>query len=365
MFLLKLFKNRAINFSRHSNNFNGIRLVAALLVIIAHSSSLLGLGYSSIDPTKFLFGIGMGRFGVLTFFIISGFLITKSWENKKNTVDFALARILRIYPAAIVVVLLSALVLGPLLTNLPLTVYFNHETTHLYLEDVTLYRMYYYLPGVFETNPMSSINGSLWTLPYEFTCYVFLGSIGLLKLMNKKRFIITFILLLFLLKFFFITEINQIIIPIIGIDFKTFFPLFIYFMAGSLFYVLRNEIKLNLGASLFFTLLIYCCKEYPITEYLTPIAFTYILMTIAFAGPSTFNTIGKYGDFSYGLYLYAFPVQQLIIYFLPPQIPLLLMMFLSVVLTFPLAYFSWFLIEKPANKLRYKFAEFSITNPKT
>jgi len=144
----------------------------------------------------------MGRFGVLIFFVISGFLIAMSWEKKKNVVDFALARVLRIYPAVIVVVLLSVIILGPLLTTKSICEYFNNNLTKLYIQDITLFRMYYYLPGVFEFNPTSSINGSLWTLPYEFTCYIFLGFLGLIKALIKKKIMLICFVLLILIHFF-------------------------------------------------------------------------------------------------------------------------------------------------------------------
>lgn len=352
---IKLIASNEINLARLSNNFDFLRLFAASLVIIAHSPIILGSSSLPWDPIQAFFGISMGRFGVLMFFIISGFLIAMSWEKKKNIVDFALGRVLRIYPAAIVIVLLSVFVLGPLLTTFSIDEYFSNDLTKQYIQDVTLYRMYYFLPGVFELNPISSINGSLWTLPYEFTCYIFLAILGLIKVISKKQIMLIAFVALLLIQVLFSVEINKIVIPIIGIDFKTFYSLFLYFISGSVFYVFREHIKLNILVAVLSAVILYGFKDTSISLYLSFILLTYIIMFVAFYKPLPFQKFGQYGDFSYGLYLYAFPVQQLIVYFFGDSISLFSMILLSFLFTFPFAYFSWNAIEKPSLKLRAEF----------
>lgn len=354
-FFLKLFKNSEVNLARQANNIDFIRLIAASLVIIAHAPYILNLDALSWDPMSKIYGINMGRLGVFIFFIISGYLITMSWQKKKDIVDFTLARILRIYPAVIIVVILSVFILGPLLTTISIGDYFNSSITKQYIQDATLFRMYYYLPGVFESNPTHSINGSLWTLPYEFTCYIFIGILGLMKIISNKKSAIIFYILLIFVDFFFDKQVHGIVIPIIGIDFKTFFPLFLYFISGSLFYILRDNIKLNILGAIVSTIILYCSKGTTISAYLSPILLTYIIITLAFYEPLPFKRIGKYGDLSYGLYLYAFPVQQLIVYVLGNEISLFTMIILSFLLTLPFAYFSWHFIEKPSIQMRKRY----------
>src|SRR5688572_20698102 len=153
--------------SRSSNNFDFIRISASVFVLIGHSSDVLYNKHLSFDPAKWLFGFSLQSFGVLIFFIISGFLVTKSFEFKSTWPRFLIGRILRIFPALIVVVLLSVFVLGPMITTYSIEDYFENHFTFQYLQNMTLYRMYYYLPGVFESNPVAgSVNASLWTLPY-------------------------------------------------------------------------------------------------------------------------------------------------------------------------------------------------------
>ena len=103
-FILSLTKPNEVTLARQSNNFDFLRLFAAILVLIDHSPTVLSGNLLSWDPFLEVFGISMGKFGVLVFFIISGYLITMSWEKKKDAIDFILARFLRIYPAVIVLV---------------------------------------------------------------------------------------------------------------------------------------------------------------------------------------------------------------------------------------------------------------------
>lgn len=338
---------------RAENNFDFIRLVSAAMVLIHHSSPLLIGQPNNYDPFQFLLGLGMGGLGVKTFFIISGFLIHNSWVNKKSVLDFFVARVFRIYPAAIIVVLLSALILGPLVTSLSLNDYFNHNITHKYLQNISLYRMYYFLPGVFENNPTSSINGSLWSLSYEFTCYVLLAVLGLLAILKNKWLLLGVFLILMLLNLFGSNYINQLIIPVIGIDLKTLYIPLLYFMSGSLYFSFKDSIKYNT----LFMLLVYCIifitKELNIlSTYINIILMPYLIFWLAFQRKLKFNKLTKYGDFSYGLYLYAFPVQQLIVYFFREEMNLFSFSIIALLISLLFGILSWKYIESPALKLR-------------
>lgn len=109
--------------------------------------------------------------GVVIFFSISGYLITASWSRTKNPISYLAARSLRIFPA-LVVVLVCMLVVGPLVTTLTTSAYFDHPATWSYLSHIIL-RPQYELPGVWATQPYpNAVNGSLWTLPAEFFCYL-------------------------------------------------------------------------------------------------------------------------------------------------------------------------------------------------
>ena len=339
--------------SRSSNNFDFIRISASVFVLIGHSSDVLYNKHLSFDPAKWLFGFSLQSLGVLIFFIISGFLVTKSFENKTSWIRFLAGRVLRIFPALIVVILISVFMLGSLVTTLHWNDYFSNHLTWQYLQNITLFRMYYYLPGVFDTNPIAgSVNASLWTLPYEFTCYLYIALIGIYSLMSNKWISLVLFLVYFTAYLFWQVEIDKVVIPIIGIDFRTFFLPFLFFLSGSVFYKFRHYIQFHIYG------LLVCVAIFILTkinflhhQFLIP-AITYIVLAFALSKNIRMYAVGKYGDFSYGLYLYAFPVQQLLVFLLPFKPSLIGMILLSFLCTFPFAWLSWYFVEKPALQLK-------------
>lgn len=164
-----------------TNNFDFIRIVAASMVLISHHFALT----AQQEPS--FFGIfSLGGLAVAIFFVISGYLVMTSWKRDPNLLRFALRRFLRIWPALICVVVFTAYVLGPIVTELPVKEYLRHGATSDYLR--TLYmQIYYVLPGVFEHNPYArGVNGSLWTIPYEVRCYIVLGIAGIIGLLKYR-----------------------------------------------------------------------------------------------------------------------------------------------------------------------------------
>jgi len=353
MFLIrKLTQRYEVNLKRHSNNFDFLRVFAALLVLISHCPELFNYSIFNSDPFSASIGMSMGRTAVLIFFIISGYLITRSWESKKSIAKFFAARFLRIYPALIVITVLSVFVLGPLLTTLNTAEYFNHHTTYKYLENISAYRMTYYLPGVFEENPLKgSINGSLWTIAYEFTCYIVIAIIGALSILKRKYGIIIILLSLMMVNLFFKSQWNSIVIPVLGIDFKTLTPGLLFFLSGAAFYKFRSEIPFNLLGLILSILTLFLLKETSIYFTISIIMFPYLVLSIVFIPIPFLNKAGKYGDFSYGIYLYAFPIQQILAYFFFQMLsgPILILLTLFCLGIF--SFLSWNFIEKPAINL--------------
>jgi peptidoglycan/LPS O-acetylase OafA/YrhL len=144
-----------------ANNFDFLRILAALFVIFSRSFPLSG---NAFEPLGFVTGyLTFGALGVVIFFVISGYLITKSWVEHPSWTRFLWNRSLRIYPGLCAVILLSIFVLGPFVTNLTIVQYFaQSEFLWLYLKNITLISISYYLPGVFIDNPyVGAVNGSL------------------------------------------------------------------------------------------------------------------------------------------------------------------------------------------------------------
>lgn len=114
------------------------------------------------------------------FFVLSGYLVSISLERSPNLFEFARRRALRIYPALLTICLLTVLLLGPLMTTLPLADYWKNGMTWDYLKSAGAFRIKFPLPGVFADNPApNAINGSLWSLPYELSCYIVLALLSL------------------------------------------------------------------------------------------------------------------------------------------------------------------------------------------
>src|SRR5262245_34500909 len=173
-----------------NNNFDALRLFAAVSVIFSHSF-LIAEGTQNNEPLIVLTGNQaiLGLAGVFVFFAISGFLVTQSFEQSPRPLSFLAKRALRIFPGLFVATLFSALLLGPLITDLPLTAYLARPEPYLYvLGNTLLDQTIGKLPGVqFADNQVGfEINGSLWTLRSEFVMYLMVLVLGVLRLLTLK-----------------------------------------------------------------------------------------------------------------------------------------------------------------------------------
>ena len=319
------------------NNFDFIRFIAAVAVIFSHSFDILAF---QKEPLR-TFSDGrytIGDLSVAVFFIISGLLITQSFQRSSNFRSFVLARVLRIYPALIVIVVLTVFLIGPFLTTLSLNEYFSSRLTYTYLINALAIRMNYFLPGVFlENHYANAVNGSLWTLPLEIGCYALVASIGLFL---KRRYIIA---LSILLAVYAIIRWNL-------IHANTY-----YFMIGALVFVFRTTIKTNIIlACLFFLVLIvnlHFTSSVHLSYLITGISLSYLIIHIGFVKTTHIKNFTKNGDFSYGLYIWAFIVQQSIASFYPTM-NFYLYFIIAVIVTLCFAFASWYLIERPSLKLK-------------
>ena len=164
------------------NNFDFFRFLAATLVIYSHAFPLSGNGYNGELFVKLTNSqMSGGSIGVGIFFLMSGYLIAKSWDGNPNIAQFVRKRILRIIPGLMVCVLVSMLVIGPIYTALPIKEYFFHNDTISYIKNVFLWETRFTLGGTFVGLPYANvINGSLWTLKYEIRCYLILLMLGIM-----------------------------------------------------------------------------------------------------------------------------------------------------------------------------------------
>jgi len=318
-------------------------MLAAVSVLFSHSYSLT-YGENDNEPLFVLTGhqTDFGILAVNIFFIISGFLVTQSLLRKEILADYFRARALRIFPALIVMVLVLVFVAGPLLTTLPVGEYFSNTDTYRYLTMMYVFNdnEIQGLPGVFENNPFHNIvNGSLWTIRYELSCYIALPAIFLLF---RKREVASLLLS---------AAVIYIVLNLFSAPKYLVIPFFGCFLSGSLIYIFRTKIPMHGMIATTAAGLLIASVPLKIFSYTFPLLAGYLIIYLALVPKSFLTRFGKYGDFSYGIYIWAFPVQQVIAqYFLSKGTYFNALVSFLIVL--PLAILSWYLIEKPA--LRYK-----------
>ncbi|MCQ4325192.1 acyltransferase [Stutzerimonas stutzeri] len=330
---------------QHSeNNFDFLRFLAASLVVVGHSYWLSGRGMS--EPVRLFSGsYDTADIAVHVFFVMSGFLIAGSWHNSRSALEFVVKRALRIFPALIIAVLFAMLVVGPLATQLPLGQYLGSSRTLAYFSNVAMLTQFH-LPGVFAANPFpDTVNGSLWTLPYETLMYVTVLLLGLLKVFASMALAV--LLLLFVVHFYLLPELGlqgDLLLKITRLG--TFF----YF--GVVFYLYRLRIPWNWRIALALLALTLLSARTELWQPLHALTLPYLTLYVAQLKIPHLSGFGKYGDFSYGIYIFSFPLQQLIMHWAGPDLPLPVFMTLSLLASILLAVFSWHLVEAPALSLK-------------
>ena len=329
------------------NNYLLLRFVAALMVIYGHSFAITKLlGHIDIMQRWLRFTYS-GGVGVDIFFAISGFLVTASYLNRRDWGDFMKSRCLRIFPGLAVCLLATVFLLGPVVSTLPAMQYLTDPELYAYLfRNLTLVDLHFRLPGVFEHLPHDGVNGSLWTLPAEFFLYLLLGAFGVAGILFSRKGYLPFILVMCAAA------------VVIGLEIHffanklRFLRLFLLFATGSVLRVYGDRIPLSTWILAALTAVMVLARYH-----LKPQDFDYVFtpwlvyFTFWFAYVPNLHFFNRAGDYSYGLYIYAFPVQQTLRQYIPDIMPLGLFALASL-LTLGCAMLSWHLVEHPALRLK-------------
>ncbi len=339
----KIFWNNFLSsdLERRQNNFTAIRLLLAALVLYGHSYALAAKGFHEPLQRFLPKDAWIGSVAVRAFFFISGLLITRSYCTRNNLEEFIKARIYRIYPAHLVCLLFCVFFVGPAFTALPLVSYFSDPKIYKHLvENMFLWNIDFHLPGVFEKNryPLA-VNGSLWTLPSELRCYLFVAAFGLIGLFRRSAKASVGIISLVVLGF-----LNFSIMPLISDNAEAKVPC-LFFAIGAL--CCLNATYLPVNALLFIASLIAgrLVHGENLRSFFFSLNLCYGTLIAAYRLP--FFDLDRWGDFSYGLYIYAFPVQQMFASLFPKFTPTK-NTFVSMPTTLLLAVLSWYFIEKRA-----------------
>ncbi len=286
-------------------------------------------------------------FVVPAFFALSGFLVTGSGLRLRVTSTFLAFRVLRILPALLVEVTLSALVLGPIFTRLPLRSYFTDPQFFRYFGNIVGW-ITFFLPGVFENNHVPVVNGNLWTLPAEFDCYLITAGLMITGL-AYQRVVITAMMAV-------------ITVILLGLNTFTGFAvrpqefaahtITYYFFVGMLFYHWREYIPARWWLFCLSLIGSYVFLSSSHTIYIAPVFVTYCTIYLGVTALPEIQWL-RTRDYSYGIYLYGYPIIQALI----ASVPLLrgngvLTFVLAAASTIMFAAFSWNVIEKRALALK-------------
>lgn len=342
--------NLADHWSGRDNNFNLLRLVAATLVLVSHSFAI-ALQSSAAEPGRATLGLTFGELAVDVFFVASGFLVTASLLSRRDLIEFAVARFLRIFPGLWVSLALTVLVFGLCLTTLEASTFFSQwQTWRFVIKNAILFRgIEYALPGF--PHP---VNGSLWTLPSEVAMYAILAGawVALLLLRRWRLGILAGLCVVLALVglavdlYFFLTVSQP----------PDFYRLLAKFFAGAALFVARDRIPASRALFVGVVLLLGVSTVAGATAFgvVYRCTIAYLTLYLALVPGGRVRLFNRIGDFSYGMYIYAFPV-QIAIYYWWPQVGPARMLLISFVITSALAFCSWHLVEDRCLRLKNVF----------
>lgn len=333
------------------NNFNLIRFGAALGVFISHCFPLSGYGEGGKPQL-------LGFLSLNVFFIVSGFLVTKSYFNQDGILNYVRARVLRVYPALFFALLYSVFLIGAIFSILPLATYLSEISVYQYLFKnlvIIFPDTPKYLPGVFlDSKYLPIVNAPLWSLPYEIWCYL---SLLLLALVTRARANITLFTIaavsilvisysVFVANYVLDTDEYALLLG------KEAYRLAAMFLIGSCLFLFRNRIKISHLIVCLVLLSIAISSVYkPAFVAVSYAAFGYLLLYFAYIPAGSIRLFNKVGDYSYGIYIFGYPTQQALEQ-VAPDLSLAVFFLISFSITLLIAIASWHVIEKRA--LSYK-----------
>jgi peptidoglycan/LPS O-acetylase OafA/YrhL len=334
-----------------ANNFDALRLAAASLVIFSHSF-LIAEGNENHEPLVWLTAqpaqhlpgqANLGHVGVFIFFVISGFLITQSYEQTGEPLRFLAKRALRIFPGLFAATLITAFVVGPIVTTFSPAEYVQRAEVYGYVVGNTLLNLTVHeLPGVLMVdNPVGlEVNGSLWTLRYEFMMYLMVMVLGMLRLLELPALLPVLALGL---AYYYVEALGSL---------DMFGWLLAFFAMGMVLYKLRDsrifDGRLALLALLGIT------ASIPLRQFIPffSVFGGYLAIYLALDRRLPIIPATRFGDLSYGLYIYGWPVAAMIMYATGGRASWWQVFALTLPLAALMAHLSWRFVEEPLLRLK-------------
>lgn len=327
--------------ARQTRGFDYLRIILAVAVVVIHSFEVAYgpdalTGFDSRIPWMFM------GFVLPSFFALSGFLVASSLERCRTLEGFMALRVLRLVPALAVEVLLCALLLGPLVTQITLSEYLRDPLFFKYFQNI-LGEVQFHLPGVFAGNPVPGmVNKSLWTVPYELKCYIALLVLAAVGLFRRR--------------FLFLMAVVALIplVPLLDLKEGHFFRphgvvpgrvLVAAFLAGICCYLYKDRIRRDGRLFLIALVLALVTLSAPELQYLCTFPIAYVTVWLGLTNPPRSALLSR-GDYSYGVYLFAYPLQQVVARWEWTQA-----WWINAALVLPLSFayaaFSWHAVEAP------------------
>lgn len=321
-------------------------MFTAVLVVYSHSFALTGTqGYQ-------ILGLDSGQLRVKAFFAICGYLVMKSWLSNPSIKDYAFKRALRIFPPLTIAVVVTIFIIGPITTTLPLLDYFSLPRTYQYLNNILLYPQYD-LPAVFNSNIYpSAVNGSLWTIPAEVFLY-FLFPV--LLLIGLSRYIVLISLALILSSLYATSYYDIQSFPVIYANSTySFLQVAPYFILGSIFSLLLKKENFSIYIAFILIIIMNMTPSGFVQSVFSVFVITYTWISFGEGYTKYLRIPKRVGDLSYGIFLYSFPIQQMLVNFnIYPTNPYA-NFFLAATLSATAAYFSWHYLEEPLARFKPK-----------
>jgi len=344
----------------HDNNFDFIRWLAATMVVVSHEFAVIP-GVEPLLVPSHGFAV-FGTLGVDMFFVVSGFLVTRSLVERAALDFFVVARFLRIVPGLLVMLVLTTFVMGPLVSSLPVVEYFARRDPYAYFtHNLMLYTPQWTLSSVFTHNPgMDAVNGSLWSLWPEVQMYGVLFSLGVLALAwpRARAMMVGAGMLVATLAGF----LQHGDLAGHALEPSTLARLAPYFGFGALLYLGRRWVPLTLFGPAIVGISAVAARHTICFVPLFTLALAMSVIWFAHVRIPFIARWGRFGDVSYGLYIYAFPLQQALLA-LDPGLNRLTHFMMVYPLILLCAWLSWHGVESPALMLKRRWSVFRGRTP--
>jgi peptidoglycan/LPS O-acetylase OafA/YrhL len=325
---------------QRANHFTPLRLALAGLVIIGHAAELTD-GNASREVFHLLGArITAGDFAVKAFFVISGYLILQSWAQQPSLSAFFRKRLLRIFPGFVVAYLISILIVGGIGGDSSyLVALFQRDGVFEFFRGIFVFT-YPHTPPVFEGWPYPFVNGSLWTIAYEFRCYLLIPVLAAFGLYARPAVLLaTWLAVTLGVGLYCISHPGD----LTSLGLMSFVP---FFLAGNCAYLYREKINWSRILGLGGVLAAIASIGHPIAVQLAlPITGSCAVIWLALSKWSPLKFFPVSNDISYGTYLYGWPVQKLLLWYFPAaSLPAQAVSALG--LSLFLGWISWNLVEK-------------------